>query len=353
MISKEELMNIQILHKQGVSQRAIAKQLGISRNTVKKHLSLNVTEPEYSTRPKTSSKLEKYKPYLHSRIAHASPVHLSGVVLCREIKEQGYTGSLSLLRQHLYQHRGKPETEPVIRFETPEGKQMQVDWGQMRGGKIPLHAFVAVLGFSRALFVVITDNMRYETLEQCHRLAFDYFQGIPQQIWYDNMKTVVIDRDAYGDGKHRLHKSFYQFSKDMGFIPKLCKPYRPQTKGKVERMVRYVRDNFYRPLATQLSVSDLTLDIDTANIELKKWLDTIANQRIHDTTKKKPADMLKQERAFLQSLPAELLPAPPQEIDSSDLSETVMPLSKSELSQLNKTALHHELAVYEQLVGDL
>lgn len=119
---------------------------------------------------------------MHSRIAQASPIHLSAVVLFREIKEQGYTGSLSLLRQYLYGYRGKPVSPPDIRFETPAGKQMQVDWGQMRGGKTPIHAFVAVLGFSRALFVVTTDNMRYETLEPCHRLAFDYFQGIPQQV---------------------------------------------------------------------------------------------------------------------------------------------------------------------------
>ena len=309
MISKEELMHIQILHQQGYSQRAIAKQLSISRNTVKKYLTHNPPEPEYAARPKIVSKLDPYKSYLHSRIASASPIHLSGVVLYREIKEKGYQGSLSLLRHYLYGYRGKPEPEPVKRFETPAGKQMQVDWGQMRGGKTPLHAFVAVLGYSRALFVVMTDNMRYDTLEQCHRLAFVYFQGIPQQVWYDNMKTVVIERDAYGEGKHKLHQPFYQFSKTMGFIPKLCKPYRPQTKGKVERMVRYVRDNFYRPLSTKLSASELSLDIETANIECQQWLDTVANQRIHDTLKEKPADKLIQERPYLQSLPPKLLPA--------------------------------------------
>ena len=108
---------------------------------------------------------------------------------------------------------------------------MQVDWGQMRGGQSPIHAFIAVLGFSRAMMVIFTDNMRYETLEQCHRLTFDYFQGIPQEVWYDNMKTVVIERHAYGEGHHKLNQSFYQFAKSMGFIPKLCHTYRAQTKG--------------------------------------------------------------------------------------------------------------------------
>jgi len=340
MISKEELMKIQIMHQQGMSQRAIAKQLGISRNTVKRYLKKMPDNPIYTPRLSVESKLDKYKSFLHSRIAQAAPIHLSGVVLYREIKKLGYCGGISLLRQYLYQYRGKTPSQPVVRFETKPGEQMQVDWGQMRGGKSPLHAFVAVLGYSRALFVAITDNMRYDTLEQCHREAFDYFQGIPKQIWYDNMKTVVIERNAYGEGKHRLNQSFYQFSKEIGFIPKLCKPYRPQTKGKVERMVRYVRDNFYRPLSTKLAADSLILDVETANIEIMNWLNTVANVRIHDTIKAKPAVRLIEERAYLKDLPPKLLPATIKEVAAT--------LPVIEMS-FDTTPLHHSLDVYEQL----
>lgn len=157
------------------------------------------------------------------------------------------------------------------------------------------------------------------------------------------MKTVVIERDAYGEGQHKLKQSFYQFSKEMGFIPKLCQPYRPQTKGKVERMVRYVRDNYYRPLATRLAASNLNLDVDTANIEVRHWLDNVANQRIHDTTKEKPAERLKQERAYLQNVPPELLPVPPQSVINSD----VTPLTGI---STDTQPLHHALNIYEQLV---
>ena len=244
-------------------------------------------------------KLDPYRAYIQERISKASPIHLSALVIMREIKEQGYTGGISRLRQYLVELRGSNEAPPVIRFETDPGKQMQIDWGLMRGGKNPLHAFVCVLGYSRALFVRITDNMRYETLQECHDLAFEYFQGIPQQIWYDNMKTVVIERDAYGEGKHRFNQVFFQYAKTMGVVPKLCQPYRPQTKGKVERMVRYVRDNFYRPLSTLLSSSGLTIDVETANLKLLPWLNYIANQRIHNTVKEKPADRLKIEQPYL------------------------------------------------------
>jgi transposase len=341
LITKEELMKIQILHQQGLSQRAIAKQLGISRNTVKRYLRAKVDTPVYAARTKGRSLLTPFKPFLHSRIAQAKPVHLSGEVLFRELRELGYSGSLSLLRQYLYQYRGKPVPEPVVRFETEVGKQMQVDWGQMRGGKEPIHAFIAVLGYSRAMMVVFTDNMRYDTLEQCHRLTFDYFQGIPREVWYDNMKTVVIERDAYGEGEHKLHQAFYQFAKSMGFIPKLCHTYRPQTKGKVERMVRYVRDNFFRPLNTRRMAMGQTLDINTANEQVALWLETVAHQRIHDTTKQKPAERLVEERKALQALPPLLLPV------AATLPEY---RSLPSFGVLSQHPLHHDLSIYDQLM---
>ena len=111
----------------------------------------------------------------------------------------------------------------------------------MRNGKSPLHVFVAVLGFSRMLYIEFTDNMRYDTLEECHRNAFSFFGGVPREVLYDNMKTVVSQRDAYRTGQHRFNPSLWQFGKEMGFSPRLCRPFRAQTKGKVERMVQYTR----------------------------------------------------------------------------------------------------------------
>lgn len=343
MITKEELMKIQILHQQGMSQRKIAEELGISRNTVKRYLNIDIDAPQYKKRKGKRSKLAPYLPYIHSRIAQAAPIRLSGVVLHREINELGYMGSQSLLWQYLNHYRGQQEAIPVVRYETSPGKQMQVDWGTMRGGKNPLHVFIGILGFSRAMFVVFTDNMRYETLEYCHQVTFEYFQGIPNDIWYDNMKTVVIERDAYGEGKHRLHQPFYQFAKHMGFNAKLCKPYRPQTKGKVERMVRYVRDNFYRPLSTKLAQTDKTLDVDTANYEVKKWLDAVAHKRIHSTTKQSPAERLVIERKFLNEIPPPIQPV----IDTKV--QTINGLASHYV--MENQPLHHSLDIYDKVAG--
>lgn len=342
MITSEELMKIQILHQQGYSQRAIARELNISRNTVSKYIKGGAIEPVYKPRAKGQSKLDPFKEYINERIAHANPIRLSGTVIFREIKEMKYTGGISMVRNYLRTLRDNIKPQEVIRFETDPGKQMQVDWGQMRGGKKPIHAFVCVLGFSRAMFVVLTDNMRYETLEACHRQAFDYFQGVTEQVWYDNMKTVVLQRDAYGEGKHRFNMSFYQFAKEMKFIPKLCKPYRPQTKGKVERMVRYVRDNFYNPLSTKLSSVGLVLDCETANKSVINWLDDVANQRIHDTTDKKPADQLKIEQPYLQAIHPQPIAALPAK------KAAYQPVVDKQYSY---NPLHHDLCIYDQIGG--
>ena len=343
MITTEELMEIKILYKQGYSQRAIARELNISRNTVKRYLDSDTYVPRYKNREKKESVLDPFKEYIKDRISKAHPIRLSGVVLFREIKELKYTGGITLLRDYIRDEVYIASEKEIQRFETQPGKQMQVDWGQMRGGINPLHAFVCVLGYSRMIYVVITDNMRYETLEECHRLAFEYFQGVPEQIWYDNMKTVVIQRDAYGEGKHRFHKSFYQFAKEVGFIPKLCRPYRPQTKGKVERMVRYVRDNFYNPLSTKLKSIGLSLDCETANMKIIHWLNDIANVRIHDTTKEKPVDRLKIEQPYLQSYQLNVGLSEPSKIEE---------YSPIDDEKYDRAPLHHDLVVYNQY-GDM
>ena len=109
MISTEELMTIKILHKQGHSKRSIAKQLGVSRNTVNKHLSKEADEPSYQLRPGVGHKLDPYKAYIKERIESALPIHLSAVVILREIKEKGYDGGITRVRKHLVQLRGRSE----------------------------------------------------------------------------------------------------------------------------------------------------------------------------------------------------------------------------------------------------
>ncbi|ENM5740628.1 transposase, partial [Vibrio mimicus] len=153
-------MDIHVRFKQGQSLRRIARELGISRNTVKRHLNQQQM-PSYSTRPSKISKLEPFKPYLHKRIDMAKPNWIPASVLFEEIRQRGYPGGVSMLRSYLAQFK-QSTPEPVIRFETQPGQQMQIDFTIIRRGKQSLKAFVATLGYSRACYVKFFDHERAE-----------------------------------------------------------------------------------------------------------------------------------------------------------------------------------------------
>ena len=198
--------------------------------------------------------------------------------------------------------RPQQKPDPVVRFETEPGQQMQVDWCVFRRGKAPLSAFVATLGWSRYVYVEFTTDERFATLRRCHENAFAYFQGAPREVLYDNMRTVVAERHAYGEGRHRFHPGLWDLANEVGFTPRLCRPYRAKTKGKVERFIGYLRHSFYVPLRARLKQSGLELDAETANVEVLKWLRDVANARVRRTTGEVPAERWQSERESL--LPA-------------------------------------------------
>lgn len=130
--------------------------------------------------------------------------------------------------------------------------------------------------------------MRVDTLIGCHQRAFERLGGVCRRLLYDNMKTIVLERDAYAPGEHRYHAGFLDYAHHCGFTIKLCRPYWARTKGKVERFNGYVRHSFYVPLAAQLEPGGLTLDAATANQAVRVWLDEVANVRQHGTTQVSP-----------------------------------------------------------------
>lgn len=302
MISYEETMQIKILLRQGHSIREISKLLKISRNTVRRYLRKE-GKPSYKQRPGRPSKLSPFYDYLKERVRAAYPHWLPATVLFREIQALGYCGSIRLVSGYLQTLKPVKKEEPVVRFETAPGQQMQADWIVLRRGKESLSAFVATLGHSRASFVEFVTDERLETLLDCHEKAFTYFGGVPKEVLYDNMKTVVVERNAYSAGQHRFQPGFLDFAKHYGFMPKLCQPYRAKTKGKVERFNRYLRYSFYNPLVSRLKPLGLLLDAELANYEVKRWLFEVANQRVHATTGLIPSRCLDDEKASLQPLP--------------------------------------------------
>jgi transposase len=337
MLVAEEAVEIRVLRRQGKSIREIARMLEVSRNTVRRYLRVEGS-PRYE-REARPSKLDPYKHYIDERVKAAAPDWIPATVLLRELRARGYPGGYSILKDHLVTLRPLAKPEPLIRFETDPGRQMQVDFATIRRGRDRLSVFIATLGWSRATFVEFVIDERLETLLGCHERAFYFFGGVPREVLYDNMRTVVSDRDRYGPGLHRYNRTFLDFAHHHGFVPRLCRPYRAKTKGKVERFIRYLRASFYVPLASQLSPEGLKVDRDTANARAGTWLREVANARVHATTGEVPSVRLELERQRLQPMPA---PWP-------GLIQSAPARSKPPLSI--PRGYQHSLQVYEELIA--
>jgi transposase len=219
MISKEVYVEIKVMRRQGKSLRQIAEAVGCAVNTVRSHI-LSADIPRYERKVKRPGKLAGFESYLRERQAAAHPNWIPASVLYREIVEQGYSGGTSLLRAFMHTLKPPVPAEPVIRFETQAGVQMQVDWVEFRKGQRPLYAFCATLGYSRASYVEFVSDMKVTTLISCHEHAFSAFGGVPKDVLYDNMKTVIVERDAYGEGEHRFHAGFLDYARHCGFVIK-------------------------------------------------------------------------------------------------------------------------------------
>jgi transposase len=165
---------------------------------------------------------------------------------------------------------------------------MQADWATVRRGADKLKVFIATMGWSRATYVEFCDDERVETLIGCHEGALLAFGGVPKEVLHDNMKTVIIERNAYGRGVHRFHAGFLDYAKHAGFVPRLRHPYRAQTKGKVERFIGYLKCSFWVPFVASMRQAGLNPDKYAANAAAARWLREVANARVHATTGEVP-----------------------------------------------------------------
>lgn len=336
MLNQEKIVTIKVLHQQGKAIKAIARDLSLARNTVRKYLQTENATPTYHrTAPAKPSKLEPFKEYLQQRIKQAHPEWIPASVLYQEILALGYQGKDRILRHYLARLRPHKATESVIRFETEPGHQMQVDFTTISKG---VKAFVATLGYSRASFVYFYDNERSEAWIDGLKRSFEFFGGVPQEVLFDNAKCVVIMRDAYAQGEHRWNTQLINLVKDYRFRPRACRPYRAQTKGKVERFNRYLKQSFIVPLKATLNAAQQILTADIANQYIGTWLHDTANCRTHATTKQRPVDLWQQEKQALLPLPTD--------IGNGNLT----PLAPTRGMPLPVESIQHPLSIYDQLL---
>ncbi len=334
MLTQEQAVEIKVLKRQGRSIRQIMRETGLSRNTVRKYLR-GAAKVKYGPREARPCKLDPFKPYLLERIDQARPDWIPATVLMREIQAAGYTGGISQLKAYVRPFK-VVRVDPVVRFETAPGLQMQADFTTIRRGRDRLLAFVATLGFSRATFVRFTRAEQFEDWRDGLIAAFEYFGGVPRHVLFDNTKTVIIKRDAYGPELHRWHAGMLEVAHEYGFQLRVCKPHRARTKGKVERFNGYLKRSFLVPLNATLRAAGLKLDVETANREVLRWLNEVANTRVHATTGVQPCVRLPEEQAHLSVLPIRATQDAP---------------AISHASVIPFESFQHPLSVYDALLG--
>lgn len=289
MIKQELWHEIHSRFKLKESKKSIARSLGVSVQTVRKILSQS-NPKAYRRKKANSNLLSTYHEYIRQRLP---AVGYCAQSIYEEIQQRGYKGGYDTVKLYVRPLRKHAHTKATVRFETPPAKQGQVDWGQcwtMLGHKrIKIHIFVMTLGYSRRLFALADFDEKLPTFINCHEKAFDHFGGLPHELIYDNTKTVVLDRD-YAGRKIKWNATFWDFCTYYGFRAWAHRPYRAQTKGKVESGVKYVK-RFLRGKRFE-SLAHL-------NQIIEQWLVQVADQRIHGTTHRKPIDMFQHEKDLL------------------------------------------------------
>jgi transposase len=272
---------------EGLSKADIARRLGINVRTIRRWIAAGELDrdldepPRYTPRPPRPTKLDPYREIVRTRLADYP--ELSAVRLFEEVRTAGYTGGYGQVRDYVRRVRPAPAPEPVVRFETAPGHQAQVDFAEFNFPWGKRYAFVAVLGYSRLLFVRFSERQDMRALFDGLEAAFGAFGGVPREVLFDQMRSVITADLRLLGGQLAVNEEFLRFAAHWGFRPRACRPYRAKTKGKVERPIRYVRDNF-------VYGRDFVGDDHLAG-ELTRWLGR-ANDRVHGTTREVPRERL-------------------------------------------------------------
>jgi len=282
----------------GEALRSVERLSQVDRKTVRRYIARGLEPPAYGPRLAQQKSTDPFLPYLRERLA-AYP-GLTAVRLCRELRERGYGGGYTAVKRAVRDIRPEPIKPFEVRFETPPGEQAQVDLARFElaftdepGVTRIVWLFSMVLGFSRLIWARFVAHQDLQTVLRCHIAALEAIGGAPHEILYDRMKTAVIGEDA--DGLVVYNRSLVDLARHYGFQPRACRPYRPQTKGKVERPFRYIREDFFQGSAFH--------NLDDLNAQLRHWLETVANARVHATTQRVVKEAFAEEKLTLKPLP--------------------------------------------------
>ncbi len=342
MIGRETRVLLRHYLEQGLSKAAVARRCGVSERTVYRWIAAGQLDRElddgpvrYGPRRPRPSRLDPYKEIIETRL-EAYP-DLSAVRLFEEIRKAGYEGGYDQVKRHVREVRPQPLPEPVRRFETPPGHQGQVDFAEFKTPWGKRHALVVVLGYSRLMWVRYYERQTMAVVMEGLESAFRYFGGVPSELLFDQMRAVIVEDNREVGGRLMENTEFLRFAHHWGFRIRACRPYRAQTKGKVERPVSYIRRSFFYG-------RDFASD-DDLNARVLGWLDRVANVRVHGTLKERPVDRFEAERPHLKPLArwpyrpvTPLRPEPSKERDEAAADSRFVEVERRPLAEYAKIA---------------
>jgi transposase len=337
-------MEIKVLHDHGWSISQLAREFGLCRETIRRELASEEAR-HYPQRAKPTALSEPQVAHVERRLAMCPAIR--GTLLYHELcRDFGYGGSYPAFIRHLRLLRPATVREPLVRFETDPGIQLQADWGHLgvwplEDGERELYALVSILGYSRVPAVrFATDHTRQTTLDRLVH-CLDDLGGIPKEILTDRDSVFCIGQTS--DGRAIFAPEWIDLCGILDVVPRACRPYRAKTKGKVERMVREVKESFLAWLTGQVLPSSPSLaDYDRLALQ---WRKEMVLPRRHRTTTKVIGDAWLEERPLLQPVPARLLHAP---------TNPALPPSVIDLAQrrLGEHVEIRDLAEYEAAVNE-
>jgi transposase len=269
----------------------VARRFGVHHSVVRRA----VFDVADRRRIPEASVVDPFKPYLVERLEKYP--ELTATRLLGELRERGFQHGIAVLRRYIAHLRGPRKRKAYLRVEVEPAEQAQVDWGSfghMRIGTTqrPLSVFVMVLSWSRALFLDFSLEQRMETFCRMHQRAFEFFGGVPRKVLYDNLKSVVLHHIG---STVQFNPTFLGFAGHYLFEPTAAPVRYPEAKGRAEAIIKYIRHAFFYGRSFS-SLEDL-------RTQAAQWRDEVANQRLHATTRERPADRLRVERARLRQLP--------------------------------------------------